>query len=159
MYPDTARAIEAAAAAFKGWSRTTLEERKGYLQVIQKEYMSRQKDVAANLQQELGAPKVFAEKVQSNMFNMHWGATLAMAGPGAFEWTVDMGDTLLVKEPIGVVGCITPWNWPLNQIACKIAPALLAGRHRHHYHHQNTTTATIIIANATRHHHPSPWPP
>jgi len=124
---DTSMAIEAAAQAFKEWSRTSIEDRKVYLQKILKEYMSRQKDVAANLQQELGAPKIFAEKVQSAMFNMHWATTLSMAEPGAFQWIEDMGDTLLVKEPIGVVGCITPWNWPLNQIACKIAPALLAG--------------------------------
>ena len=124
---DTARAIEAAADAFKTWSRTTLEERKIYLQKIMKEYMKRQKEVGAALQKELGAPKIFAERVQSNMFNMHWATTLALAEPGAFAWKEDMGDTLIVKEPIGVVGCITPWNWPLNQIAAKIAPALLAG--------------------------------
>jgi acyl-CoA reductase-like NAD-dependent aldehyde dehydrogenase len=124
---DTARAIEAASDAFKSWSRTTLAERKIYLQKILQEYMKRQKEVGAALQKELGAPKVFAERVQSNMFNMHWATTLALAEPGAFAWTEDMGNTLLVKEPIGVVGCITPWNWPLNQIAAKIAPALLAG--------------------------------
>jgi len=94
---DTAKAIEAAAEAFKGWSRTSIEDRKVYLQKILKEYTSRQRDVAANLQRELGAPKIFAEKVQSAMFNMHWATALAMAEPGAFQWTEDMGDTLLVK--------------------------------------------------------------
>jgi hypothetical protein len=56
-------------------------------------------------------PEQFAEHVQASMFNAHWGAVLKLAEPGGFEWTADMGDTTLVKEPIGVVGCITPWNW------------------------------------------------
>ena len=124
---DTTRAIEAASTAFKTWSKTTIPERKAYMERILSEYMKRQEEVGQKLQQELGAPKVFAHRVQSNMFNMHWATTLALAEPGAFAWSEDLGDTLLVKEPIGVVGCITPWNWPLNQIACKIAPALLAG--------------------------------
>jgi aldehyde dehydrogenase (NAD+) len=124
---DTARAVEAASNAFASWSKTTVAERKVYMQRILAEYMKRQKEVAENLQKELGAPKIFAERVQSNMFNMHWAATLALAEPNAFAWTEDLGDTLLVKEPIGVVGCITPWNWPLNQISAKVAPALLAG--------------------------------
>ena len=124
---DTTRAIEAASTAFKTWSKTTIPERKAYMERILSEYMKRQEEVGQKLQQELGAPKIFAHRVQSNMFNMHWATTLALAEPGAFAWSEDLGDTLLVKEPIGVVGCITPWNWPLNQIACKIAPALLAG--------------------------------
>lgn len=97
------------------------------MQKIMEEYKKRQKEVGEALQKELGAPKVFAEHIQSNMFNLHWATFLALAEPGAYQWNEDMGNTLLVKEPIGVVGCITPWNWPLNQIAVKIAPALLAG--------------------------------
>ena len=124
---DTAQAVEAAAAAFDSWSRTPLEERAEHLQRVLEEYSKRQKDVARCLQRELGAPEQFALRVQSTVFNMHFLTTLSLADEDEFEWTEDMGDTLLVKEPIGVVGCITPWNWPLNQIACKIAPALLAG--------------------------------
>jgi len=124
---DTAKAVEAAAEAFKTWSRTSVDERREYLERILEEYSERQGEVAKNLQKELGAPKDFAARVQSFMFNMHWMTTLGLAEEDAFEWTEDMGSTLIVKEPIGVVGCITPWNWPLNQIACKIAPALLAG--------------------------------
>ena len=58
-------------------------------------------------------PEQFAEHVQASMFNAHWGAVLKLAEPGGFAWTEEMGDTTLVKEAIGVVGCITPWNWPV----------------------------------------------
>jgi len=122
---DTEKAIEAAAEAFKTFSRTTLEQRKGYLTAILGEYMKVQKDVAAALTKELGAPKPFAEFVQSNMFPFHVKAALDLVD--SFEWEQTMGSSLIVKEPIGVVGAITPWNWPLNQIACKLAPAILAG--------------------------------
>jgi acyl-CoA reductase-like NAD-dependent aldehyde dehydrogenase len=122
---DAEKAIEAAAEAFKSWSRTTLAERKGYLEKILTEYMKVKQRVADALQQELGAPKAFAENVQANMFPFHVGVVLQLAD--TFEWTEDIGNTTVVKEPIGVVGAITPWNWPLNQIACKLAPALLAG--------------------------------
>ncbi len=124
---DTAQAVEAAAAAFDSWSRTTVQERSEYLRKIMAEYAKLQGEVARNLQRELGAPEAFALRVQSAMFPMHFLATLSLADADEFHWTEDMGDTLLVKEPVGVVGCITPWNWPLNQIACKIAPALLGG--------------------------------
>ena len=124
---DTGRAIEAASRAFPAWSRTPLARRAAYLRDILREYETRKVKVGRALERELGAPRGFAEKVQANMFSAHWKATLALAEPGAFDWREDMGDTLLVKEPIGVVGCITPWNWPLNQIACKIGPAMLAG--------------------------------
>eukprot|EP00943_MAST-04B_sp_MAST-4B-sp1_P005839 g5839.t1 len=123
---DTAKAIEAASNAFPSWSKTTVAERKVYMERILAEYVKRQKEVSENLQKELGAPKNLGG-VQAYLFNMHWATTLALAEPNAFAWTEDLGDTLLVKEPIGVVGCITPWNWPLNQIAAKVAPALLAG--------------------------------
>eukprot|EP00946_MAST-07B_sp_MAST-7B-sp1_P000371 g371.t1 len=124
---DARRAIEAASAAFPMWSRTPLERRAEYLRDVLSEYDARKAAVGLALEKELGAPHGFAEKVQANMFSAHWKAMLALAEPGAFDWKEDMGDTLLVKEPIGVVGCITPWNWPLNQIACKIGPAMLAG--------------------------------
>lgn len=122
---DTEKAIEAASAAFKTWSRTTVAERKGYLKSILAEYMKRKQDVADALQVELGAPKLFSENVQANMFPMHIGTVIQLAD--TYEWTEDQGKTLVVKEPVGVVGAITPWNWPLNQIAAKLGPALLAG--------------------------------
>uniref|UniRef100_A0A7S3PLH0 aldehyde dehydrogenase (NAD(+)) n=1 Tax=Aplanochytrium stocchinoi TaxID=215587 RepID=A0A7S3PLH0_9STRA len=122
---DTERAIEAASAAFKSWSRTTVQERKGYVQKIIQEYMKRQKDVASALQKELGAPKFLAEKVQSVMFIAHMSTAIQVAEQ--CEWKEDVGESIIVKEPIGVVGAITPWNWPLNQIGCKLGPALMSG--------------------------------
>jgi aldehyde dehydrogenase (NAD+) len=122
---DTEKAIEAAAEAFKTWGRTTIVERKVYLEKILGEYMKVKQRVADALQKELGAPKAFAENVQANMFPFHIGVVLNLAE--TFEWSEEMGTTTVVKEPIGVVGAITPWNWPLNQIACKLGPALLAG--------------------------------
>jgi len=73
--------------------------------------MLRKQEVSDALQKELGAPKQFAENVQSNMFPFHMKQALKMAD--TFEWTKDLGQTLIVKEPIGVVAAITPWNWPL----------------------------------------------
>ena len=123
---DSVLAIEAAAAAFPSWSRTTVAERKQFLVRILEEYMARRSDVARALERELGAPHAFAEIVQANMFPMHFKAAIALAD--TYAWTEDVGrNTVIFKEPVGVVGAITPWNWPLNQIAAKMAPALLAG--------------------------------
>ena len=124
---DTEKAIEAAAKAFPLWSSKTLTERAAYLSKILEEYEARKSKVGAVLEKELGAPRGFAEKIQAGMFTAHCKSTLKFAKPGGFQWKEDLGDTLLVKEPIGVVGCITPWNWPINQIAAKVCPALLAG--------------------------------
>ena len=124
---DTARAIEAAAEAFPAWAATPLTERVAALERVLAEFESRKGAVGRALERELGAPRGFAEKIQASTFSSHWKAALRLGQPGAFPWREEMGDTVLVKEPIGVVGCITPWNWPLNQIACKIAPAMLAG--------------------------------
>jgi aldehyde dehydrogenase (NAD+) len=122
---DTENAIEAAAAAFDSWSRTPLEERKALVGKIVAEFMKRKQDVADALQKELGAPKLFAENVQAMMFPFHMGTAVAVADQ--VQWSENLGNSLIVKEPIGVVGAITPWNWPLNQIACKVGPALAAG--------------------------------
>lgn len=78
------------------------------------------------LQQELGCTKQFAKNVQANMVEWHLGTALKLVDSIAFEEKTAMG-AVVVKEPIGVVGCITPWNYPLNQIACKIFPAMLVG--------------------------------
>jgi aldehyde dehydrogenase (NAD+) len=77
-------------------------------------------------QKELGCTKDFATKVQANMVDLHFGGTLKLIDTVKFEERTDAG-ALVVKEPIGVVGCITPWNYPLNQIAAKICPAMIVG--------------------------------
>jgi len=122
---DIDDAVAAAAGAFESWSKTTLAEREKYLERINLEYSKRQKDIADALVHELGAPRPFAEKVQAKMFSLHFATTLAVSKN--YEWSKTIGNTLVVREPIGVVGAITPWNWPLNQIGAKLAPALLAG--------------------------------
>ena len=122
---DTEKAIDAAFEAFEKWSSTSLDVRKGYLARILEEYTKRIPKVSQALQRELGAPKPLADSFQSMTFSMHVQAALNVAE--TFEWTEDLGRSIVVKEPIGVVGAITPWNWPLNQIGAKLAPALLAG--------------------------------
>lgn len=124
---DAIDAIEAAARAFETWSRTSLETRTGYLRKILQEYEKRRNRVSACLQRELGAPKPLADAHQSGLFSAHLKTTLGVSA--SFEWTKELpgGTTRVVKEPIGVVGAITPWNWPLNQIGAKIAPAIMAG--------------------------------
>jgi acyl-CoA reductase-like NAD-dependent aldehyde dehydrogenase len=88
--------------------------------------MARKQRVSDALQQELGAPRAFAEQLQSSMFPLHGGTAIGLAEN--FEFETQLGETTrVVKEPIGVVGAITPWNWPLNQIAAKLFPALLVG--------------------------------
>ena len=122
---DTNAAIEAAHDAFDSWSGMSLATRVEYIQKILQEYMKRKDRVAEALQRELGAPQALAHEQQAMLFPMHLSTVLKIAKD--FEWTEDIGRSILVKEPIGVVGCITPWNWPTNQIGAKIGPALLAG--------------------------------
>jgi len=122
---DMQKAISAAEKAFPSWSRTSVQERKKYMQRVLKEYGKRQQAVADALQKELGAPKFLAERVQSVMFSAHVSTAIQVAEQ--LDWKEDLGQTVVVKEPVGVVGAITPWNWPLNQIGCKIGPALMAG--------------------------------
>lgn len=105
--PDILFFSQAAATAFKTWSRTTLEERKGYIGRILEEYESRIDEVAEALQYELGAPKLFARKVQATQFSAHLKTALEISD--SFEWQRQIGNSTVVKEPIGVVGCITPW--------------------------------------------------
>lgn len=149
------RAIEAASDAFESWSCTPLAKRKKYLQKILQEYMKRKDRVAEALRRELGAPKALAEEQQAMLFAMHLSTVLKIADD--FEWTQDLaGRSLIVKEPIGVVGCITPWNWPTNQIGAKIAPAILCGCTVILKPSEVTPVNAIIIAEAI---HASGLPP
>lgn len=122
---DAIKAAVAAKEAFESWSATPLAERKAYIQKILEKWQSKKADAATWLMKELGCTKAFAEQVQTNLFDAHVGVLLKVSD--SLEWKEKAGKTFIVKEPIGVVGCITPWNYPLNQIALKIAPAMLAG--------------------------------
>jgi aldehyde dehydrogenase (NAD+) len=122
---DVARAVNAARTAFATWSQTSREERLNILQVILVEYQKRAGDLADAVSEEMGAPAALAAGPQVMMGLGHLSTAIAVLKNYQFE--EQHGSTLVVKEPIGVCGLITPWNWPINQIACKVFPALATG--------------------------------
>ncbi len=122
---DVDRAAQAARRAFASYSRTTVAERVALLEAIIAEYKRRHADLAAAISEEMGAPAVLSQKAQAPIGIGHLQAALTVLRSYAFEEL--RGTTMLQKTPIGVCGLITPWNWPMNQIACKVAPALATG--------------------------------
>ena len=122
---DVDRAVLAARKAFATWSQTTRDQRLGTLQRILTEYQKRSADLAAAITEEMGAPVALAAGPQVGLGLGH--VNTAMEVLEAFAFDEQRGSTLIVKEPIGVCGLITPWNWPLNQIAVKVFPALATG--------------------------------
>ena len=122
---DVGKAVTAARKAFATWSQTTREERLDVLQAIQAEYQKRAADLADAVTEEMGAPRSLAAGPQVSMGLGHLATATDVLKN--FEFEERHGTTLVVKEPIGVCGLITPWNWPINQIACKVFPALATG--------------------------------
>ncbi len=122
---DVDRAVAAAKAAFPAFSQTTRAQRLDLLKAIMSEYNKRRHDIAEALSQEMGAPLKFAYERQSATGTGHLARMIEVLETYRFEKV--QGTTLIAKEPIGVVGLITPWNWPINQIVCKVAPAIAAG--------------------------------
>ena len=122
---DVERAAKAARKAFVGWSQTTREERLEILGRILTEYQKRFGDVAAAITEEMGAPASLARNAQAAIGIGHLSTAITVLKDYKFE--EDRGPTRIVKEPIGVCGFITPWNWPINQIVCKVAPAIATG--------------------------------
>ena len=122
---DVDRAVAAARAAFPAFSRTSKAERLDLLRSILSEYRKRYDDVAAALSQEMGATLAFAKAAQAAMGTAHLERMITDLEAFEFEWM--QGSTLISREAIGVVGMITPWNWPINQIVCKVAPAIATG--------------------------------
>ncbi len=122
---DVDVAVDAANRAFDSFSRTTREERIDLLQSILDVFKKRHDDVAEAIMDEMGAPWGLARDSQAASGPQHIGAALEALKKYQFEER--NGTTLIVKEPIGVCGLITPWNWPINQIAVKVAPAIAAG--------------------------------
>lgn len=122
---DVDVAVAAARRAFDSFSRTSVEERLELLQAILAEYEKRFEDVAEAIMEEMGAPWEVATKAQAASGTQHIKA--AIRALKSLELESRSRGTLIVKEPIGVCGLITPWNWPQNQIAVKVAPALAAG--------------------------------
>jgi aldehyde dehydrogenase (NAD+) len=122
---DVDKAVAAAKKAFKTWSQTTREERLDVLNRILAEYQKRFGDLALAVTEEMGAPASLAQRAQVPIGMGHLSTAINVLKDFKFE--EQRGPTLLVKEPIGVCGFITPWNWPLNQIVCKVAPAIATG--------------------------------
>ena len=122
---DVDRAVAAAVAAFPAWSATSPNDRAKYVQAMAEGIGARAEEIAATICGEVGMPLFLSQLIQA-------GLPQAIAGsyPGIvdqFEWEETVGNSLVVKEPVGVVGAITPWNYPLHQIVLKVAPALVAG--------------------------------
>ena len=122
---DVDRAVKAARAAFASYSTSSVADRVALLERVIAEYQKRYADMAAAITEEMGAPALLAQKAQAAMGVAHLQSALAVLKK--YEFQELRGLTLVVKEPIGVCGLITPWNWPVNQIACKVAPALATG--------------------------------
>jgi aldehyde dehydrogenase (NAD+) len=122
---DVDKAVIAAKRAFETFSLTSREDRIDLLERIIAAYQARIGDMADAITEEMGAPASLALRAQAGSGIGHLKTTLEVLKTYAFE--EQRGTTRIVKEPIGVCGLITPWNWPINQIACKVAPALAAG--------------------------------
>jgi aldehyde dehydrogenase (NAD+) len=122
---DVDKAVEAAKRAFDSYSQTSREERIDLLQAILDEFGRRYDDVATAIMDEMGAPWSLAKNAQAASGPQHIKAALKALKSYDFEERI--GTTNVVREPIGVCGLITPWNWPMIQISVKVAPALAAG--------------------------------
>jgi aldehyde dehydrogenase (NAD+) len=122
---DVDLAVAAAKAAFPIYSQYSVEQRIALMESLLDIYMARYDEMASAISMEMGAPISFAAEAQAECGHGH--LTAALEALKTFEFERQIGSTLVVKEPIGVCGFITPWNWPINQISCKVAPALASG--------------------------------
>ena len=122
---DVDAAVKAAQEAFISFSQTSTEERLKLLEKICSLYMERSDEIAEAISKEMGAPINLSKNAQAASGLGHLATATATLKNYKFEEM--SGSTLIRKEPIGVVGMITPWNWPMNQITCKVGPALAAG--------------------------------
>ncbi|PZU84681.1 MAG: aldehyde dehydrogenase family protein [Shinella sp.] len=122
---DVDKAVAAAKRAFSTFSLWPVAERLALLKKVLEVYNERFEDIAQAVSQEMGAPLSFAREAQAWAGRAHMESTIAALE--TYEFSEKRGSTTVVKEPIGVCALITPWNWPLNQIVCKVAPAIAAG--------------------------------
>ena len=122
---DVDEAVAAARRAFASYSLTGVKERLDLLNSIANVYEKRMGDMADTISSEMGAPRTLAEKAHAPAGLGHLKTMIDILETFPFE--EKLGSTQVVKEPIGVCGMITPWNWPINQITCKVIPALAAG--------------------------------
>ena len=122
---DLDRAVRAARTGFASFARWTVAERLELLDSITAVFKARRDEIGAAISAEMGAPAAFARHAQAGSGIGHLRATAAALKSMSLE--EQLGASLVIREPIGVCGLITPWNWPINQITCKVAPALAAG--------------------------------
>jgi aldehyde dehydrogenase (NAD+) len=122
---DVESAVMAARRAFPAFSSTSPAQRKLLLQRVLDAFMARYDEIAEAIVQEVGAPKALSHAWQAGIGKRHLEQLLRTLD--SFEFQKSRGTTLIAHEPVGVVALITPWNWPINQIVCKVAPALAAG--------------------------------
>ncbi|WP_395397287.1 aldehyde dehydrogenase family protein [Novosphingobium sp. BL-8A] len=122
---DVDLAVEAARRAFETFSQTTRQERAALIEKVMEAYKARIPDIAEAIATEMGCPISTASTAQAGSGLGHLGQ--ALAALSQFEFSEKIGDNTVVREPIGVVALITPWNWPMNQIVAKVGPCLAAG--------------------------------
>ena len=122
---DVDRAVAAARRAFETFGRSSREERIALLERIAAVYEKRLPEIAEAISQEMGAPMSLARAAQAPAGLAHLKQTLGVLKD--YPFSEAKGTTRILREPVGVCGLITPWNWPMNQIMCKVAPALAAG--------------------------------
>jgi aldehyde dehydrogenase (NAD+) len=122
---DADRAVAAAREAFETWSQTSHEERAGYIAAIAAGLNERGDEIAATITQELGMPLKLSRIIQVGLPASQFASMPKLMEEVA--WEEEIGNSRVLREPVGVLGAITPWNYPLNQIAAKVGPALAAG--------------------------------
>ncbi len=122
---DVDRAVAAAKQAFDTWSVTSTAERADHLNALAAGLKARQDEMSTLIAQEVGMPKKLALMIQTGLPTMVFKSFARILD--SFQFEEEVGNSLVIREPIGVVGCITPWNYPLHQIVAKVAPALAAG--------------------------------
>ena len=122
---DVDAAVAAAREAFSGWAATPLEERLGYIEKLAGQLGARSEEIGELISREVGMPEKMAVMIQAGLPAGTTASVPATAREFPFEET--LGRSLVTREPVGVVGCITPWNYPLHQIMAKIAPAMAVG--------------------------------
>ena len=122
---DANAAVAAARAAFESWAATPPADRAAFLAKIHEGMKARAEDIGKTIASEVGMPVKLATRIQAGSPTFTFSMYAKMLG--SFQWEEKVGNSIVTREPVGVVVCITPWNYPLHQIAAKVAPALAAG--------------------------------
>jgi aldehyde dehydrogenase (NAD+) len=141
---DVNRAVAAARRAFPAYAATSREDRLTLLRRIAEIYAARMPEIAQSLTRELGAPSAYAHDTQAWIGHAHMQKAIDTLE--AYQFEEMRGGTLIAREPAGVAALITPWNWPLNQIVCKVAPALATGCTMVLKPSENTPTNAALFA-------------